>query len=129
MSNMNTDDDVIMYLITSFFIITLNIYILIFYNSLLLCGKGGKKVGYFSWWWGMQVSAAGEGCITPKTEIAFPRLPHILFFVTYLNSSIIERVMQGSMQQLDHNSTTTVNNISWEKQFGFIYFKRHAWRL
>jgi len=48
----------------------------------------------------------------PKTEIAFPNEPHMLFFVTTLHSSTTAKVMQGSMQKL----------------FGFICFKRHAWR-
>jgi len=47
--------------------------------------------------------AAGEGLISPETEIAFPHEPHILFFVTPLHSSITAEVMQGSMQQLDYN--------------------------
>jgi len=51
----------------------------------------------------------GDGRISPKTQIVFPHHePHILFFVTPLYSSMTEKFIQGSMQQLDHNSTSII---------------------
>jgi len=64
-------------------------------------------VKYYIVWQGREVSYFSQGRrVSPKTEIAFPHEPHILFFVTPLQSSVTAKIMQGSMQQLDHNSTT-----------------------
>jgi len=71
----------------------------------ILCGMG-EKWAIFQSRVTFVPRAAGEDHISPKTKIAFPHEPPILFFVTTQRSSITEKILQGSMQQPNYSTKT-----------------------
>jgi len=94
------------------------------------CGNGGK--------WAISVAgdacavlAACEGRISPKTEIAFPHEPHILFLVAPLLSSIIAKVIHyagiySTVRLFFENNFIKQNNmnIRCNQKFMFCNFVR-----
>jgi len=52
--------------------------------GIIYCVARAGIVIYFGHWQRVRLRAAGEGCISLKTDIAFPHGSHIIFFVTPL---------------------------------------------
>jgi len=65
-------------------------------------------------------SAASEGRIFPKTEIAFPHEPHILF----LSRLCVHRSRQWYCRDLCNNQTIILISYFMKKMISFYLFKR-----